>query len=107
MDAFVIRGTLVPAFMRLAGEANWWAPGPMRRFYERFGISEHVDLDEPHDAPVVPAAEVADGSDVVVIDDTDGTDDAGERRANGGPAVRPNGRRTRPLVAAGRDKMGG
>jgi RND superfamily putative drug exporter len=46
MDAFVIRGTLVPAFMRLAGEANWWAPAPMRRFYERFGVSEHVDLDE-------------------------------------------------------------
>ncbi len=41
MDAFVIRGTLVPAFMRLAGNANWWAPGPLRRFHERFGFSEH------------------------------------------------------------------
>ena len=30
LDAFVIRGTLVPAFMRLAGEANWWAPAPLR-----------------------------------------------------------------------------
>ena len=39
MDAFVIRATLVPAFMRLAGESNWWAPRPMRRFYERFGIA--------------------------------------------------------------------
>jgi RND superfamily putative drug exporter len=47
LDAFVIRGTLVPAFMRLAGEANWWAPGPLRRFHDRFGISEHVDLDGP------------------------------------------------------------
>ena len=29
-------------------EANWWAPGPLRRFHDRFGISEHVDLvDEP------------------------------------------------------------
>ncbi|MGB3055568.1 MAG: MMPL family transporter [Acidimicrobiales bacterium] len=46
LDAFVIRGTLVPAFMRLAGEANWWAPAPMRRLYERVGISEHVDLDD-------------------------------------------------------------
>jgi RND superfamily putative drug exporter len=46
MDAFVIRGTLVPAFMRLAGDANWWAPGPLRRFHDRFGVSEHVDLDE-------------------------------------------------------------
>jgi hypothetical protein len=38
--------------MRLAGDANWWAPGPMRRFYKRFGISEHVDLD-PVPAPLV------------------------------------------------------
>ena len=34
LDAFVIRGTLVPAFMRLAGEANWWAPRWLRRIYE-------------------------------------------------------------------------
>jgi putative drug exporter of the RND superfamily len=56
IDAFVIRATLVPAFMRLAGEVNWWAPAPMRRFYERFGFSEteppsiaadDVDLREP------------------------------------------------------------
>ena len=26
VDAFVVRATLVPAFMRLAGRANWWAP---------------------------------------------------------------------------------
>jgi RND superfamily putative drug exporter len=46
MDAFLIRATLVPAFMRLAGDANWWAPGPLRRFHNRFGISEHDDLDD-------------------------------------------------------------
>jgi RND superfamily putative drug exporter len=46
LDAFVIRGTLVPAFMRLAGDANWWAPGPLKRLYERYGFSEHVDLDD-------------------------------------------------------------
>jgi RND superfamily putative drug exporter len=40
MDATVIRGLLVPAFMRLAGEANWWAPKWMRRIHDRFGISE-------------------------------------------------------------------
>jgi RND superfamily putative drug exporter len=44
-DAFLIRSTLVPAFMRLAGDANWWAPKPLRRLHDRFGISEHVDLD--------------------------------------------------------------
>jgi putative drug exporter of the RND superfamily len=46
MDAFLIRGTLVPAFMRLAGEWNWWAPAPLRRLHDRWGISESVDLDD-------------------------------------------------------------
>jgi RND superfamily putative drug exporter len=40
MDASLVRATLVPAFMRLAGRANWWAPEPLRRIFERFGISE-------------------------------------------------------------------
>lgn len=40
MDATLIRAVLVPAFMRLAGEANWWAPRWMRKFHDRFGISE-------------------------------------------------------------------
>ncbi len=40
MDATVVRAFLVPAFMRLAGDANWWAPAPLRRFHDRFGISE-------------------------------------------------------------------
>jgi RND superfamily putative drug exporter len=40
MDAFVIRGTLVPAFMKLAGEANWWAPPALRRLHDRFGLRE-------------------------------------------------------------------
>jgi len=40
MDATLVRAALVPAFMRLAGRANWWAPPPLRRLYERVGISE-------------------------------------------------------------------
>lgn len=40
VDATLIRSVLVPSFMKLAGRANWWAPAPMRRFYERYGISE-------------------------------------------------------------------
>jgi RND superfamily putative drug exporter len=44
MDATLIRGVLVPAFMRLAGEANWWAPKPLRRVHDRFGISESGGL---------------------------------------------------------------
>jgi len=53
MDAFVIRATLVPAFMRLAGRANWWAPAPLRRFYERFGINESdgLEFEAPPESP--------------------------------------------------------
>ena len=40
MDATLIRGALVPAFMRLAGEANWWAPRWLRKVHDRVGISE-------------------------------------------------------------------
>jgi RND superfamily putative drug exporter len=58
LDAFVIRGTLVPAFMKLAGNLNWWAPAPLRRFHDRWGISEHVELDEgPRTGGPVPAGQ--------------------------------------------------
>jgi RND superfamily putative drug exporter len=40
VDAFLVRATLVPAFMRLAGRANWWAPRPLRRFHLRWGVWE-------------------------------------------------------------------
>jgi len=40
MDATIIRGLLVPAFMRLAGDANWWAPRWMRAIHDRVGIDE-------------------------------------------------------------------
>ena len=46
MDAFVIRATLVPAFMRLAGDANWWAPPFLRRLHDRIGISETEEVEE-------------------------------------------------------------
>ena len=40
VDATIVRVLLVPATMRLLGRANWWAPGPLRRFYARYGIRE-------------------------------------------------------------------
>jgi RND superfamily putative drug exporter len=47
VDAFIIRATLVPALMTLAGRANWWAPRWLRRFHLRFGIWESEPLDLP------------------------------------------------------------
>ncbi|MEU5975014.1 MMPL family transporter [Streptomyces sp. NPDC047315] len=40
MDAMVVRGLLVPSVMKLTGVRTWWAPAPLRRFHERFGLSE-------------------------------------------------------------------
>ena len=46
IDASIIRALLVPSLMELLGKWNWWAPAPLRRLYERFGISETA-LPEP------------------------------------------------------------
>jgi len=42
VDATLIRALLVPAFMRLAGRANWWAPRPLRLLHDRVGLREDV-----------------------------------------------------------------
>ena len=47
VDATIIRGLLVPSFMRLLGRANWWAPSFLRPIHQRFGISEGVAEIEP------------------------------------------------------------
>jgi RND superfamily putative drug exporter len=44
VDAFLIRATLVPAFMRLAGRVNWWSPRWLRRWHLRFGIWENEPI---------------------------------------------------------------
>ncbi|MYR06326.1 MMPL family transporter [Gordonia sp. SID5947] len=54
MDATLIRMVLVPAFMRLAGRANWWAPGPLRRLHDRIGLSESAAPRPPGPAAAGP-----------------------------------------------------
>ncbi|HEY0936208.1 MAG TPA: MMPL family transporter [Trebonia sp.] len=54
LDATVIRGLLVPAFMRLAGDLNWWSPPVLRRLYRRIGLAETAPPDRPA-APKAPA----------------------------------------------------
>ena len=46
VDATLVRTLLVPATMKLLGERNWWAPAPLRRFHDRYGL---------HEAPSAPA----------------------------------------------------
>ncbi len=40
IDASIIRALLVPSLMQLLGPLNWWAPRPLRRLHERFGLHE-------------------------------------------------------------------
>ncbi len=40
IDATVVRTLLVPAAMRLMGRANWWAPAPLARWWDRHGFRE-------------------------------------------------------------------
>ncbi len=40
LDATVVRLVLVPAAMKVMNRANWWAPGPLRRWWDRHGIRE-------------------------------------------------------------------
>ncbi|MFF1374822.1 MMPL family transporter [Streptomyces sp. NPDC058308] len=60
IDALAVRGILLPAAMRLLGRSAWYAPGFLRRFHARFGLSEKAP--EPARAPApeptpTPAAE--------------------------------------------------
>jgi RND superfamily putative drug exporter len=47
VDATLVRGVLVPSFMRLAGDANWWAPPPLRRLYRRIGLTDSAPVAKP------------------------------------------------------------
>jgi uncharacterized membrane protein YdfJ with MMPL/SSD domain len=40
IDASIVRALLVPSLMELLGRWNWWAPRPLRRLHQRFGLSE-------------------------------------------------------------------
>ncbi|MDQ6721671.1 MAG: MMPL family transporter, partial [Candidatus Dormibacteraeota bacterium] len=40
LDATLVRVLIVPAVMRLMGNANWWAPAFLRRLYRRAGLGD-------------------------------------------------------------------
>lgn len=55
-DATLVRMVLVPAFMRVAGTWNWWAPRPLVKLHARLGLREGPPV-EPAMAPIGPIAE--------------------------------------------------
>jgi RND superfamily putative drug exporter len=56
IDATVVRALLVPATMRLLGRANWYAPKPLLRVYDRIGFKEtdEIELPGPRTAAATP-----------------------------------------------------
>jgi uncharacterized membrane protein YdfJ with MMPL/SSD domain len=42
VDATLVRMMLLPAFMHVLGQWNWWAPRPLARLHARIGISENA-----------------------------------------------------------------
>lgn len=51
IDATVVRALLVPATMRLLGRANWWAPAPLARWWQRHGFRETGPADSGEPTP--------------------------------------------------------
>jgi trehalose monomycolate/heme transporter len=60
LDATVVRALLVPATMRLLGHANWWAPRPLARFWDRYGHREHSGPPAPAGPPSISQPAAAD-----------------------------------------------
>jgi putative drug exporter of the RND superfamily len=46
-DATLVRMVLVPAFMHVMGQWNWWAPAWLVRVHSRIGLAEAPPPDEP------------------------------------------------------------
>jgi uncharacterized membrane protein YdfJ with MMPL/SSD domain len=59
MDATLVRMLLMPAFMRVLGRVNWWAPGPLVRLQQRFSTSEPDGLPETSWSEIRTADEAA------------------------------------------------
>jgi RND superfamily putative drug exporter len=48
VDATVVRMALMPAFMRLLGDWNWWAPAWSTRLHNRIGVGESAAVTTQH-----------------------------------------------------------
>lgn len=74
VDATLVRGFLLPAAMKLLGDANWYAPEFLRRLHDRWGLDESgagrsVGRDVPVRDPLgVTTARTASEPEIVVND---------------------------------------
>jgi RND superfamily putative drug exporter len=57
VDATIVRGLLVPSTMRLLGDRAWWAPAPLARWWQRWGLPERHD----GPPPVAPSSRIGTG----------------------------------------------
>jgi RND superfamily putative drug exporter len=55
VDATIVRMILVPATMKLMGDANWWIPGWLDRLLPAIDIDGEAGLPEPELEPVIDA----------------------------------------------------
>ena len=55
VDATLVRMVLVPAFMHVMGQWNWWAPQWLAAAHRRLGASKgHTAAQEPHSGEIEP-----------------------------------------------------
>jgi len=55
VDATIVRGILVPAFMRVMGSINWWAPPWVQRIVASLGLYEGGRVEPGTEPGVAPA----------------------------------------------------
>ncbi|NKX89860.1 MMPL family transporter [Nocardia coubleae] len=65
VDATLVRGFLLPAAMKVLGEANWYAPDFLRRLHDRWGLDEggaraNLPVRDPLGVTGKPTVEVID-----------------------------------------------
>ncbi|WP_405656744.1 MMPL family transporter [Streptomyces sp. RK9] len=70
IDAVAVRGVLVPAAMRLLGRSAWYAPGFLRTFHGRYGLSEAGPQAAPVPAPAAGTGVESEGRSASDSEDT-------------------------------------
>lgn len=66
VDATLVRMALLPAFMHVMGKRNWWAPQPLVRLHQRFGLTEEPPA-PPQPPPQPPPPGPTDPEQLVTV----------------------------------------